>query len=159
MSETGRQRIGLSPGTLLHIGTRRLETSRLDLVSYTPDSIEERGGLSAADCLEGCRQPGIHWVNLLGIHDIPLVEQLGTGFRLNALALNADGSTSSAVTVLRRVGNSRSVAAVMSPSSPDRSRTRPWASSIAGFSWPFGPWRSSFMSLVCRMRLIPCQRR
>jgi len=87
MSEPARQRIGLSPGTLLHIGERRLETARLDLVSYTPEQIEQRSDLSADECLESCRNPGLHWVDLLGIHDIPLVEQLGRGFGLNSLAL------------------------------------------------------------------------
>jgi len=87
MGKSRRDRVGLSPGTLLHIGERRLETSRLELTSYTAEQIERQEGLSADACLEGCRRPGVHWVNLLGIHDIPLVEQLGRGFGLNSLAL------------------------------------------------------------------------
>lgn len=87
MSDTVRQRVGLSPGTLLHIGERRLETARLELISYTPEQLERRDDLTPHECLEDCRRPGLHWVNLLGIHEIPLVEQLGTGFGLNALAL------------------------------------------------------------------------
>ncbi|MCM2264368.1 MAG: magnesium/cobalt transporter CorA [Desulfuromonadales bacterium] len=87
MSDPARQRIGLSPGTLLHIGERRLDKAVLDLVSYTPEAIEQRDELSPDECLESCRNPGLHWVNLLGIHDVPLVEQLGRGFGLNSLAL------------------------------------------------------------------------
>jgi magnesium transporter len=87
MSEPGRQRIGMSPGTLLHIGERRLETARLGLISYTPEQVTRQDDLTVAACLENCRQPGVHWINLLGIHDIPLVEQLGRGFGLNSLAL------------------------------------------------------------------------
>ncbi len=87
MTDNPRQRVGLSPGTLLHIGERRLDTARLELISYTPDQLERQDDLSADACLESCRSPGLHWVNLLGIHDVPLVEQLGTGFGLNSLAL------------------------------------------------------------------------
>lgn len=87
MVEPGRQRIGLSPGTLLHIGERRLETARLGLISYTTQQLEQRDNLTPGECLEACREPGLHWVDLLGIHDIPLVEQLGRGFGLNSLAL------------------------------------------------------------------------
>ena len=87
MGHKVKQRVGLSPGTLLHIGERRLETAQLGLISYTAEQLECRDGLPVAECLEACRQPGLHWVNLLGIHDIPLVEQLGTGFGLNSLAL------------------------------------------------------------------------
>jgi magnesium transporter len=87
MNEPATRRVGLSPGTLLHIGERRLETARLELISYTPEQSERRDDLTADACLEACHQPGLHWVNLLGVHDIPLVEQLGTGFGLNSLAL------------------------------------------------------------------------
>ena len=87
MTDPTARRVGLSPGTLLHIGERHLETARLELISYTPEQLEHRDDLTADACLEGCRAPGLHWVNLLGIHDIPLTEQLGTGFGLNSLAL------------------------------------------------------------------------
>lgn len=87
MNDPKTRRIGLSPGTLLHIGERRLEEARLELISYGPEQFAPRGGLSPEACLEGCRQPGIHWVDLLGIHDVPLVERLGRGFGLNSLAL------------------------------------------------------------------------
>ncbi len=87
MSDPITRRVGLSPGTLLHIGERRLETARLEMISYTPEQLEKHDNLSPEECLEGCRQPGLHWVDLLGIHDISLVEQLGRGFGLNSLAL------------------------------------------------------------------------
>ncbi|MHB8709016.1 MAG: magnesium/cobalt transporter CorA [Desulfuromonadales bacterium] len=87
MDEPVARRVGLSPGTLLHIGARRLEQARLDLISYSPEQIEHQDELSAEECLERSRGPGIHWVNLLGIHDVHLVEQLGRGFGLNSLAL------------------------------------------------------------------------
>lgn len=87
MNDPITRRIGLSPGTLLHIGERRLDEARLELISYGPEQFEPRGGLSPEACLEGCRQPGSHWVDLLGIHDVPLVERLGRGFGLNSLAL------------------------------------------------------------------------
>ena len=87
MSDATARRIGLSPGTLLHIGERRLEHARLELISYGPDQFEQHGDLPPEACLEGIGQPGLHWVDLLGIHDVPLVEQLGRGFGLNSLAL------------------------------------------------------------------------
>jgi magnesium transporter len=87
MNDPTTRRIGLSPGTLLHIGERRLDTTRLELISYTAEGIERRDDLTPDEGLESCLKPGIHWVNLLGIHDVPLVEKLGSGFGLNSLAL------------------------------------------------------------------------
>jgi magnesium transporter len=87
MNQPVVRRVGLSPGTLLHIGERRLETSRLELFSYTPEHLEQRVDLSVEACLQAIRGPGQHWVNLIGIHDITLIEQLGNAAGLDALAL------------------------------------------------------------------------
>lgn len=87
MGEPVGRRIGLSPGTLLHIGERHLEKSRLELFSYTPDQLEQQADLTARQALEICRQPGNHWFNLIGIHDVELVEQVGGAAGLDALAL------------------------------------------------------------------------
>jgi magnesium transporter len=87
MGHKVKQQVGLSPGTLLHIGERRLEQARLELFSYSPEQLEQQGDLTAEACLTACRQPGNHWVNLTGIHDVALVEQLGSIVGLDALAL------------------------------------------------------------------------
>jgi len=87
MNDLAARRIGLSPGTLLHIGARRLETAQLELFSYTPEQLDHRTDLDIKACLDACRQEGNHWVNLAGIHDVSLVEQLGSAAGLDALAL------------------------------------------------------------------------
>jgi magnesium transporter len=87
MSEPLTRRVGLSPGTLLHIGERHLDTARLELFSYTPEQLEHRADLAVEACLEACQQPGNHWANLTGIHDVALVERLGSAAGLDSLAL------------------------------------------------------------------------
>lgn len=87
MSQPVLRRVGLSPGTLLHIGERHLDTSRLELFSYTPESLEQQADLGIEACLRAIREPGQHWVNLVGIHDVGLVEQVGSAAGLDALAL------------------------------------------------------------------------
>ncbi len=87
MSQPVLRRVGLSPGTLLHIGERHLDTSRLELFSYTPESLEQQADLSVEACLRAIREPGQHWVNLVGIHDVALIERLGKEAGLDTLAL------------------------------------------------------------------------
>jgi len=87
MNQPVVRRVGLSPGTLLHIGKRHLDTSRLELFSYTPERLEQQADLSAEACLQAIRKPGQHWVNLVGIHDVALIEQLGKEAGLDVLAL------------------------------------------------------------------------
>ena len=87
MGDNRRDRVGLSPGTLLHIGERRLEQAGLELYSYTPEHLDQHVGIAVEDCLAACGQPGNHWINLTGIHDIALVERLGSAAGLDSLAL------------------------------------------------------------------------
>jgi len=87
MKHSASRRVGLSPGTLLHIGERRLDQAFIECYSYTPEDLTHRENLSAEECLALCRESGSHWVNLVGIHDVSLVEQLGGGVGLDALAL------------------------------------------------------------------------
>lgn len=87
MTDRIERRVGLSPGTLLHIGERHLDTAHLELFSYTPEQLDHRTDFAVGECLEACRMPGNHWANLSGIHDIQMVEQLGLGIGLDSLAL------------------------------------------------------------------------
>ncbi len=87
MNDPTLRRIGQSPGTLQHIGERHLDTASLELFSYTPERLDHLVALSAEECLARCRQAGNHWVNLVGIHDVAMVEQIGSAAGLDTLAL------------------------------------------------------------------------
>jgi magnesium transporter len=87
MNERVTRRVGLSPGTLLHIGERHLDHPCLELFSYTPEQLEHRDDLNVDQCLDASRQPGNHWLNLCGIHDVALVERIGSVVGLDSLAL------------------------------------------------------------------------
>jgi len=81
------QKAGLSPGTLVHIGERKTDRIRLDLIRYNPAWIEERE-LSSADIpgLES-KADSFFWLNVEGLHDTELIESLGRRFNLHPLAL------------------------------------------------------------------------
>ncbi|PLX95571.1 MAG: magnesium and cobalt transport protein CorA [Desulfuromonas sp.] len=80
-----RRKIGAAPGSLVHVGERKIETPRITCISYTLEEIREETVHSATAALTTLKEPGIHWINVDGLHDIALIETLGQGLGLHPL--------------------------------------------------------------------------
>ncbi|NPU83360.1 MAG: magnesium/cobalt transporter CorA [Syntrophaceae bacterium] len=78
---------GLPPGTLVHIGERRAEESRITLLRYEGEHFEERA-VSVNQIVRPPRdQAGVVWYHVAGIHDVAVLERLGEVFGLHPLIL------------------------------------------------------------------------
>ena len=77
--------IGLRPGALVHIGERKVDKIRLELIEFDKDNIIENKDASIEECLESKRKSNVSWVNIIGIHDAEIIEKFGTMFGLHAL--------------------------------------------------------------------------
>jgi magnesium transporter len=78
---------GLSPGTMVFIGERKQDKARIDVMHYSEAGLKELRDVSVNQCLEFATKPGVTWINVNGIHDISLIESLGTGLALHPLTL------------------------------------------------------------------------
>ena len=79
--------IGLPPGSLVHVGTQKIEKPVISLVDYDPDHYDVHLDVNLMDS-EACKEtPSVSWINLSGIHDITLIEQFGKRFDIHPLAL------------------------------------------------------------------------
>lgn len=79
--------IGLSPGTLVYIGERKIEQVRITVFDYNHDSCEERELDDIDQCFEFKNKNNITWINIEGLHDIELVRKMGECFGLHPLVL------------------------------------------------------------------------
>jgi len=79
--------IGLPPGTLVHIGERKTETAQLSLMEYSPETCREVRPCTVNQCLPTAETKAVRWINLDGIHDLKLVEELGQAFGVHPLVL------------------------------------------------------------------------
>ncbi len=79
------QKKGLPPGTPVYIGEERTGQVKVTIVDYDVDNFEMRQAVTAEECFSSKEKPGITWINVEGIHDISLVEQLGACFGLHPL--------------------------------------------------------------------------
>ena len=91
MMKKRSRKSGLPPGTIIHIGERKTERARIRLIRYGDGEIEEKEitDISALKSLKG----GISWVNVDGVHDVEVLEKLGTAFGLHPLVVEDIANT------------------------------------------------------------------
>ncbi|MGD7652316.1 MAG: magnesium/cobalt transporter CorA [Verrucomicrobiales bacterium] len=78
---------GLSPGTMVFLGEQKVDALCVDVVSYGPDRYSELRDVGVGVCGELAKGPGIDWISVNGIHDVGLIESLGSCFGLHPLTL------------------------------------------------------------------------
>jgi len=81
------KKAGLPPGTLVHIGEKLTEKTRITVVEYDgKDFLEKELGTLDA-CYLFPKEPVVTWVNVIGIHQVEVLEKLGNRFGVHPLAL------------------------------------------------------------------------
>ena len=81
------KKAGLPPGSLVHIGERLSETTKITLLDYSGDHILEKVIQNIEDLRAFKDQQTVSWVHVEGIHDTRVLEQLGDVFGLHPLIL------------------------------------------------------------------------
>lgn len=81
-------KVGLSPGTLIHVGEARDAPVEIRLSHVSAGGeLEERMVTDLADLEPYPRRDGVTWIDVTGIHDVDLVAAIGKGFGLHSLLL------------------------------------------------------------------------
>lgn len=85
------KKVGLPPGTMVYIGEKRTEAIRITSFLYNETTLEEKIVASADDCVELYERAkatkSILWLNIDGLHDLKVVEKIGSIFGLHPLVL------------------------------------------------------------------------
>jgi magnesium transporter len=81
------RKAGLPPGTLIHIGEKLSDQIKISLMSYDEEHVTERSISTLQECRLPEDFPGITWINIEGLHDIKILEQLGANFGMHPLIL------------------------------------------------------------------------
>jgi magnesium transporter len=77
---------GLPPGTLVHIGEKTMQDAAVSVIDYNEAGCRELSPSSAQECGILRESDTVTWINVDGIHDVHLVEQLGQVFGVHPLA-------------------------------------------------------------------------
>jgi len=81
------KKAGLLPGTLVHIGEKLSDTSKVTLIDYDGDHHLEKSIDQIEELRASKDRQTVSWVHIEGIHDTRVLEQLGDVFGLHPLIL------------------------------------------------------------------------
>lgn len=87
------RKAGLPPGSLVHIGEKKVDTTRVRVFNYDEQRLEERQLGGVEECLSYKDKGGVTWINIDGLHEAEVLEKLGETFGLHPLMLEDIANT------------------------------------------------------------------
>lgn len=87
-------KLGLAPGTLVFTGTRQMDQAKVSVIQYNGATINEFEAENHAEIPELISGfDGITWINIDGLHEVELIEQIGGYLELHKLTMEDIVST------------------------------------------------------------------
>ena len=78
---------GLPPGTLVYTGQRKLESARITVIDYDQQEFQEKQIGTIEECFEYKTKSTATWINIDGLHDVEIIEKIGTHYDIHPLVL------------------------------------------------------------------------
>ncbi len=79
--------IGLPPGSLIHIGEKKTEKTKISVINYGIGKYDEKEVKNVEDCFPYIKKPSVTWINVDGLHEVNFIEKLGNCFEIHPLVL------------------------------------------------------------------------
>jgi len=80
------KKTGLAPGTLLPLNGRVDEVT-IEVISYDAAGVREEQPNTVSEVLRLKNTHTITWINIIGLHDVEVVERIGKGYGIHPLVL------------------------------------------------------------------------
>jgi len=81
------KKAGLPPGTLVHIGEKKVEKTKITLIDYDDTHLQEKEVDTVEECLPCKDTFTVTWINVDGMHEVNIIGRLGEHFGLHPLLL------------------------------------------------------------------------
>ncbi len=78
---------GLSPGTLIHVGQRKMEKTRITVIDYSPKRFLEKEVKKVEEAFPFRDTASVTWINIDGVHEADIIRKIGEHFRIHPLVL------------------------------------------------------------------------
>lgn len=81
------EKTGLPPGALIHIGEKKTEKARITIIDYDEMQLQEKEAASVEACIpfKDKSRNTVTWINMDGLHQVELVENLCKYFEVHHL--------------------------------------------------------------------------
>ncbi|MBN1349575.1 magnesium/cobalt transporter CorA [candidate division KSB1 bacterium] len=81
------KKAGLPPGTLIHIGDKKVDQTKISIIDYDDARLNEKEVRTIEECFPFKDQPTVTWINIDGLHDVEVIEKIGKYFDIHPLIL------------------------------------------------------------------------
>ncbi len=81
------KKAGLPPGTLVHVGEKKVENVKITYIDYDEQNFSEKQVSKIEECFPFRNTPTVSWINIDGLHEVGIIERLGNKFELHPLML------------------------------------------------------------------------
>ncbi|WP_235334103.1 magnesium/cobalt transporter CorA [Pelosinus fermentans] len=81
------KKVGLPPGTLLHIGSTRSEKVKIRMLCYSSEHWNEKEFDKVDELLENKSITDKCWIHISGVHVVSMIEKIGAAFHIHSLVL------------------------------------------------------------------------
>ena len=83
----GSKKLGLPPGSLVHVGEKKIERPRITIIDYDEKKLEEREVKKVEECFPFKKTSTVTWINVDGLHETDIIDKIGMHFGLHPLLL------------------------------------------------------------------------
>lgn len=80
-------KVGLPPGSLLHVGNTYTHSAEVRMVCYDSESLQEKIVRKVEELTSQRAEAAVSWISISGIHETGLIEKVGNAFRIHPLVL------------------------------------------------------------------------
>ncbi|QDT98507.1 magnesium/cobalt transporter CorA [Gimesia aquarii] len=81
------EKLGMPPGSLIHVGDVLEAESRISVIDYDHEHLEESSIQSVDELLQFRKKETVTWVNIEGLKNVELTELIGQHFHIHPLVL------------------------------------------------------------------------
>ncbi|HSA31885.1 MAG TPA: magnesium/cobalt transporter CorA [Candidatus Omnitrophota bacterium] len=81
------RRVGAVPGTLVHIGEKRADQVRIQIMDYDEKDALQLDPKTVEECFAFRDTKTVTWINVDGLHDVGVIEAIGKRFDIHPLTL------------------------------------------------------------------------
>ncbi len=86
-AKNAAKKLGLKPGEVVFVGEKRVEKVTIEVIDYTESDLTEQHVVNVEECFPFKESSTVTWINITGIHDTDVVEQIGKHFDMHPLIL------------------------------------------------------------------------
>lgn len=81
------KKTGLPPGTLVHVGEKKIERVKIKIIDYSESTLQEMEAENAEECFPFKDKSTVTWLNITGVHQTDVIEKIGGLFEIHPLVM------------------------------------------------------------------------